>query len=85
MIDIATWRARIGTFHARVGPSGKKAKFLRPLRLLSRGFSLFLATLSTSTVNVEVVTVIFVLLMLCGDVELNPGPKIGERRKAYVA
>ena len=31
MIDIATWRARIGLYHARAGPSGRRAKELLPL------------------------------------------------------
>ena len=74
MIDIVTWRARVGTYRAYVGPSGRRAKVLRPL--LSRDMSLLLAQwLALSTVTLEVVTVIIFLIMLCGDVELNPGPR----------
>ena len=78
MIDIETWRARIGTF-GRVRGVGKSSQSRPP-----RGGSLFLlllAALTSSTLNTvtfEVVTVIFFLLMLCGDVELNPGPKTSE-------
>ena len=74
MIDIVTWRARIGMYRVYVGPSGRRAKVLRPL--LSRDMSLLLAQwLALSTVTLEVVTVIIFLIMLCGDVELNPGPR----------
>ena len=41
MIDIATWRARIGLHRVRVGPSGRRAKVLRPD---GASWSLLLAT-----------------------------------------
>ena len=31
MIDIATWRARIGLYSVRAGPSGRRTKVLLPL------------------------------------------------------
>ena len=77
MIDIAIWRARIGLYNLSTGgPSGRRAKVLRP----SAGEgSLLLALMTTA---VEVVTLIIVsLLLLCGDVELNPGPGNGKNCK----
>ena len=66
MIDIATWRARIGLYRVYVGPSGQKAKVLRPLA--SDGdFSVLLAL---STITVVVLSVIIILLVLTqsGDI-----------------
>ena len=69
MIDIATWRARIGLYRVRAGPSGRRAKVLLPLA--SDGAADW-SLLSTITVE-QVVTVIYavvitVLLVLSGDI-----------------
>ena len=78
MVDIVTWRARIGLFC--VGPSGRRAKVLRPFPQWS-----LLSSMTTSSlvhlmlVNCEVVAVVCILLlMLSGDVEINPGPGTGK-------
>ena len=78
MIDIATWRARIGLYRVRASPSGRRAK--------SDGAADW-SLLSTITVE-QVVTVIYaviitVLLVLSGGIgryychqlptALNPG------------
>ena len=85
MIDIATWRARIGSFSVNVGPSGRRSKVLRRSLLQdpqSRSFMLSVAaslvTNSIPLLRVEVILLIAILLMLSGDVETNPGPGTGE-------
>ena len=70
MIDIATWRARIGLYRVRAGPSGRRAKVLLPLA--SSDGAADWSLLSTITVE-QVVTVIYavvitVLLVLSGDI-----------------
>ena len=69
MIDIATWRARIGLYRVRAGPSGRRATVLLPLP--SDGAADW-SLLSTITVE-QVVTVIYaviitVLLVLSGGI-----------------
>ena len=71
MIDIATWRARIGLYRVCVGPSGRRAKVLLP-RLASSDGAADWSLLSTITVE-QVVTVIYavvitVLLVLSGGI-----------------
>ena len=81
MVDIVTWRARIGLFCVKVGPSGRRAKVLRPFPQWS-----LLSSMTTSSlvhrlmlVHCEVVAVVCILLlMLSGDVEINPGPGTGK-------
>ena len=65
MIDIATWRARIGLYRVRAGPSGRRAK------VRSDGAADW-SLMSTIAVE-QVVTVIYaviitVLLVLSGDI-----------------
>ena len=55
MIDIATWRARIGLHRVRVGPSGRRAKVLRPD---GASWSLLLAL---TTITIEIVVILLVL------------------------
>ena len=66
MIDIVTWRARIGLYRVRAGPSGTRRAKVR-----SDGATDWLR-LSTITVE-QVVTVIYaviitILLVLSGDI-----------------
>ena len=66
MIDIATWRARIGLYRVRAGPNGTRRAKVR-----SDGAADW-SLLSTITVE-QVVTVIYaviitVLLVLSGDI-----------------
>ena len=82
MVDIVTWRARIGLFRVNVGSSGRRAKVLRPFLQWS-----LLSSMATSSlvhngfmlVHCEVIAVVCILLlMLSGDVEINPGPRTGK-------
>ena len=78
MIDVATWRARIGLYNASTGgPSGRRSKVLRA----PTGDSEWSLLLALGTTAMELVALHFViasLLLLAGDVELNPGPGTGE-------
>ena len=66
MIDIATWRARIGLYRVCAGPSGtRRAKVL--LLLPSDGAADW-SLLSTITVEQVVTVIITVLLVLSGDI-----------------
>ena len=58
MIDIVTWRARIGLHRVRVGPSGRRAKVLQPD---GANWSLLLAL---TTITIEVVVTVIILLLL---------------------
>ena len=67
MIDIATWRARIGLYRVRAGPSGT-----RRAKVLPSDGATDWSVLSTIAVE-QVVTVIYavvitVLLVLSGDI-----------------
>ena len=87
MIDIATWRARIGLYNASTGGlSGGRTKVLRPpagdselLLLLAWCITApLLLALGTTTVELVTLHLIVNLLLLAGDVERNPGPETGE-------
>ena len=81
MIDIVTWRARIGLYNASTGgPSGRRSKVLRPPAADSE-WSLLLALCTTAVELVTVYLIIVSLLLLAGDVERNPGPGTGEDRQ----
>ena len=62
MIDIATWRARIGLYRVRAGPSGTRRAKVR-----SDGATDWLR-LSTITVEQVVTVIITILLVLSGDI-----------------
>ena len=70
MIDIATWRARIGLHRVRVGPSGRRAKVLRPDET---SWSLLLA-LTTITIEVVVTVIILLVLSSGGQYHYIPPP-----------
>ena len=71
MIDIATWRARIGLHRVRVGPSGRGAKvFIRPD---GPSWSLLLA-LTTITIEVVVTVIILLVLSSGGQYHYIPQP-----------
>ena len=84
MIDIATWRARIGLYRVRAGPSGT-----RRAKVLPSDGATDWSLLSTITVE-QVVTVIYVviitvLLVLPANIEryyslhvVNPGQQLVE-------
>ena len=76
MIDIATWRARIGLFNLSTG--GRPGKRAGPVLRAASSTEEWSLLLALTTSVVEVVTVIIILLMLAGDVERNPGPGKGE-------
>ena len=87
MIDIATWRARIGLHNASIGGScGKTANVCRNVHLLHgcllrlHGLLLSVLLALTTTTLGHVMMVITTLLLLAGDVELNPGPTLGEKK-----
>lgn len=83
MIDIATWRARIGSFNvATGGTSGMRAKLL-PRPSSAREWSLLLA-LTTTVVEVLTIFIVLLMIMLAGDVERNPGPGKGEENYSAV-
>ena len=81
MIDIATWRARIGLHNASTGGSCRKtANVCRSVHLLPlHGLLLSVLLAVTTTTLGHVMMVITTLLLLAGDVELNPGPTLGEK------
>ena len=86
MIDIATWRARIGLHNASIGGScGKTANVCCNVHLLRRcllplhGLLLSVLLALTTTTLGHVMMVITTLLLLAGDVELNPGPTLGDK------
>lgn len=65
-VDVAQWRARIGCYSCN-----KSKRIQKKNTLGKRWFNiLYLA----SKMN-KVCLIVSVLLFLCGDVELNPGPK----------
>ena len=70
MIDIATWRARIGLHRVCVGPSGRRAKVLRPD---GASWSLLLA-LTTITIEVVVTVIILLVLSSGGQYHYIPQP-----------
>ena len=94
MIDIAIWRARIGLHNASFGGScGKTANVCRNFHLLHKCllplhgllFSVLLAMTTDTTTLGHVMIVITTLLLLAGDVELNPGPTLSEKKKQLMS
>ena len=71
MIDVIQWRASIGRYNAsrRCGMSGT-VKFT----ISQRDLLMYLGMSTT------VLVVIMLLIKLCGDVEINPGPVLGKKR-----
>ena len=72
MIDIATWRARIGLHRVRVGSTGRRAKVLRPD---GTSWSLLLA-LTTITIEVVVTVIILLVLSSGGQYHYIPQPAV---------
>ena len=60
MIDIATWRARIGLYRVCVGPSGRRAKVLRP----DSGAGNWSLLLALTTITIELLVTVMILLVL---------------------
>ncbi len=73
MDDISTWRARIGLYCIRLRSRGLKNRSQRssvPRGFYSDGTGTLLMALGLLHISV----VLLSLLILSGDVELNPGP-----------
>ena len=72
-VDITVWRARIGCFICR----GKRIKRLKVI-ILTNGIK------KSISLILRVSTCMAVLILLCGDVETNPGPpkQDGTRNKS---
>ena len=74
MIDVAQWRASIGTWPNR-GPNKSCRGFKLPSRQL---FNNDVFTAKLLLVNSSfIIIVLSVLLLVCGDIEANPGPLTG--------
>ena len=81
MIDLIQWRVTIGTWHC--SGKGSKTKYDRGEvshsvdEWLMGSLRLFPAMLTVAVVLSS--SIVMILLLLCGDVEINPGPiNIGE-------
>ncbi len=82
MIDVTQWRASIGT---RLNQGPNKSCRCRLFKLPSR--QLFNDDVNTSKlllVNSSfIIIVLSVLLLVCGDIEANPGPLTGTCMRLY--
>ena len=76
MDDISTWRARIGLYCIRLRSRGLKNRSPRSSRSVPRGglYSDGTGTLIVVLGLLHIAVILLSLLILSGDVELNPGP-----------
>ena len=82
MIDISQWRASIGLFNSsRICTRGPATDYVTA----SNSKRVFSATIATVGITVTMICchlsiVSLLLLLLSGDVELNPGPTTGKQQ-----
>ena len=92
MISIELWRARIGSFHCRWScrnaTTSNGSSFSSSFRLSSKSSSSLrhhsVRILGETLLVLTSITVVAVLLLASGDVEMNPGPRIFGKPKTII-
>ena len=90
MISIELWRARIGSFHCRwscrnvttLNGSSFSSSFRPSSKSSPRHHSVRI--LGETLLVLTSITVVAVLLLASGDVEMNPGPRIFGKPKTII-
>ena len=83
MIDISQWRISIGLWHCCHIPCNATSGAVNRAPLLVKSL-LCSGNRSVTSLVISLVVFLLVLLILSGDVELNPGPITGKQISIYI-